>query len=267
MMKAFQFLKRDFLIDISYRLKFALQLGGIFLSTLMFFFMDKLVGPGVANQMEAYGGRYFGFVLIGVALTDYLSVSLGSFAGEVRKGQVMGTLEALLVTPTSVPVILLSSSLYSFCLTSFRVVLYLVCGALLFGLELRVGSFAAALLLLLLTIVSVSGIGLLSAAFIVVFKEGSPITMLVSVGSGLLGGVFFPVAVLPGWLQPVSYLLPITHALEGLRQTLLAGAGFAAVAPQMGALLLFAAVLLPLGLWSFSMGLHVARREGTLLHY
>jgi len=265
--KPIAFLKRDFSIAISYRLQFLLQIAGIFISTLMFFFLSRLVGPGIANQLAAYGGDYFAFVLIGIAFTDYLSVSLGSFAGQIRSAQVQGTLEALLVTPTSVPTILFSSSLYSFCFTSLRVILYLAFGVLIFGLKLHVTSLAAFLVIMFLTILAFSGIGLISTAFIIVFKQGSPIGWLVATASGLLGGVFYPVAVLPSWLEPCAYLLPITYALEAMRQILLNGATLYAVSNQAIILTLFAGLLLPLGLGAFGYGLKIARKEGSLIHY
>jgi ABC-2 type transport system permease protein len=265
--KALAFLKRDFLIAISYRVKFLIQIGGIFISTLIFFFLSKLVGRGVSDQLAAYGGDYFAFVLVGIAFTDYLSVSLGSFAGQIRTAQMQGTLEALLVTPTSVPTILFSSSLYSFSFTSLRVLLYLVFGVFVFGLTLRVVSIAAFLVVMFLTILAFSGIGLLSAAFIVVFKQGSPVGWLVTTASGLLGGVFYPVAVLPSWLKPYAYLLPITHALEAMRQILFQGATLATVYQQTLILGLFAAALVPMGLGAFAYGLKTARREGSLIHY
>lgn len=268
-MKSLAFLKRDFLIDISYKLKFLLQVGGIFISTLMLFFLSRLVGTGVANQMEPYGGNYFAFVLIGVAFTDYLSVSLGSFSGQIRSAQMMGTLEALLVTPTSVSNILFSSTLYNFSFTSVRVLLYLIIGIFVFGLNLYVTpmSLPAFFVVMVLTILAFSGIGLLSAAFIIVFKQGSPISWVMGTASGLLGGVLYPVTVLPSWLRPYAYLLPITHALEAMRQVLLNGASFSVVYKEIIALSLFVLFLLPTGLLAFGYGLKLARKEGSLIHY
>jgi ABC-2 type transport system permease protein len=266
-MKFLAFLKRDFLIDISYKLKFLLQVGGIFISTLMLFFLSRLVGTGVANQMEPYGGNYFAFVLIGVAFTDYLSVSLGSFSGQIRSAQMMGTLEALLVTPTSVPTILFSSTLYNFSFTSVRVLLYLIIGVSVFRLNLNITSLPAFFVVMVLTILAFSGIGLLSAAFIIVFKQGSPISWVMGTASGLLGGVLYPVTVLPTWIQPYAYLLPITHALEAMRQVLLNGATFPTIYKEVLALSLFVVFLLPLGLLAFGRGLKIARKEGSLIHY
>ncbi len=233
----------------------------------MFFFLARLVGPGMGNRLAPYGGDFFAFVLIGVAFSDYLYVSLDAFSSQIRAAQMEGTLEALLVTPTSVPTILLSSSLYSFTLSSIRVVAYLGFGALFFGLPLHLASAPAFLLILGITVAAFSGIGLLSAAFIIVFKQGSPINALIGVASGLLGGVYYPVTILPSWLKPFANLLPITHALEAMRQVLLNGATLSAVRGEVLILTLFAAILLPMGLLSMGYGFKVARCEGSLIHY
>ncbi len=74
-------------------------------------------------------------------------------------------------------------------------------------------------------------------------------------------------AVLPSWLEPYAYLLPITHALEAMRHILLNGATLHAVSNQALVLAVFAGLLLPLGLGAFGYGLRVARKEGSLIHY
>jgi ABC-2 type transport system permease protein len=202
LLKAYAFFKRDFLMAASYRLSFVLQLASIFISTVTYFFLSRLIGPGISNQLAPYGGDYFPFVLIGIAFTDYLAVSLNTFSNQIRTAQMQGTLEALLVTPTSVPTILFSSSLYTFTFTSLRVILYLAVGVFLFGMNLHLSSIPGFLVVMSLTIMAFAGIGLLSAAFIIAFKQGSPLTWAVSLGSGLLGGVFFPISVLPKCLEP-----------------------------------------------------------------
>jgi len=220
-MKFIAFLKRDIQIELSYKLDFVFQFVSIFFSTAVTFFISELFGSGIADKLGGYGGDYFSFVIIGIALTDYMSVTLDEFSDEISDAQVEGTLETLLVTPTSVYTILFSSSLYSYLLTSLRVMVYMLFGILIFGLKLHLTSVLALVVLIILTIGSFVGIGLISAAFILVFKQGSPIPSLMTTASALLGGVFYPVDVLPAWLAPISQLLPITHAVEAMRQILL----------------------------------------------
>ena len=90
---------------------------------------------------------------------------------------------------------------------------------------------------------------------------------MMAVSSGLLGGVLYPVAVLPSWLKPFSDLLPLTHGLEAMRQILLNGAGMEDIRRQLVILLIFSVILLTTGISSIYYGLRVARKEGSLLHY
>ncbi len=265
-LKALAFFRRDLLIAASYRLNFILQIGGIFISTVMFYFPSRLVGPGVAGQLAPYRGDYFAFVLIGVAFTEYLTVAMSSFTNQIRSAQVLGTLEALLVTPTPVPGILLFSSLYEFSFTTLHILVYLLFGVLFFGLQFHLGSLAALVLVMALTILAFMGLGLTSAAFVIAFKQGSPLTLIIGTASGLLGGVLYPTTVLPQWLKPVALLLPITHSLEAIRQLLLNGATLADVSRSILALGVFVLVLFPVGLAAFGTALRYAKREGSLIH-
>jgi ABC-2 type transport system permease protein len=85
-------------------------------------------------------------------------------------------------------------------------------------------------LLLIVALIVFSGLGILSASFIIILKRGSPISWLFGWLSWLLGGVLYPVAVLPDWLRQISVLLPITYAIEGMRAALLRSAPWLSVA-------------------------------------
>jgi ABC-2 type transport system permease protein len=65
----------------------------------------------------------------------------------------------------------------------------------------------------------------------------------------------------------VGRFLPVTYALDGIRKSLLNGARIPDLLPEIGALLLFIALLLPLGLASFSLAVRKAREEGSLAQY
>lgn len=71
-----------------------------------------------------------------------------------------------------------------------------------------------------------------------------------------LSGVFWPVAQLPGALQPISYILPLTYANDALRGVMLKGNNFGDIAGQLTALLVFA--LLMVFLSALSMRREVA---------
>ena len=85
------FLQRDIYREISYRLSFLLQLIGIFPAVLMFHFLSRLVDSGLAGPLDGYGGAYFPFVLIGIAVQNYLTQSLSAFSSSLREAQLSGT--------------------------------------------------------------------------------------------------------------------------------------------------------------------------------
>ncbi len=265
--KPLAFVRRDFKLQASYRLAFFLQFFGILFSVATFYFVALLFGEAAVPHLQAYGGDYFAFVLVGIAFMRYQGVAMGAAANTIRSGQMTGTLEAMLVTPTSLPTILASSSLWSFVFTSFQVLLYLLLGAVVFGVDMGNANILAAVVVLILTILAFSGIGILSASFTMVFKRGDPISFLFGSVSTLVGGVFYPIAVLPTWLQPLSYLLPLTYSLSAMRRAILQGDSLSALAPDIVMLGMFAAVLLPLGLVAFQYAVRRAKIEGSLTQY
>lgn len=265
--KPLAFIKRDFLNEISYRFSFFMQFFGIIISTLTFYFLAKLFGNAVVPYLKPYGGDYFSFVIIGVAFSNYQEVAMNSLSRSIRDAQMTGTLEALLVTQTEIPTIILSSSLYSFIFTSLRVVAYLLLGTLFFGMNISHANFFAATIILILTIASLSSFGIISASFVMVFKKGDPITWLLLSVSWLLGGVYYPVSVLPPWLVKLSYLLPITHSLEGMRLSLLKGSSLSGIFPNVFALFAFTVVTLPLSVAIFRYAVNQAKKDGSLTQY
>jgi len=170
--KPLAFVWKDFIHEASYKLAFFMQVFGILITTVTFFYLSKLLGDVGTSYLKPYGGDYFSFVLIGVAFFNYLKVSMDGLSASIREGQMVGTLEALLVTQTEIPAIILSSSLYSFIFASFKVAVFLILGAFFFGVDMGNANIAGALLILLLTIISFSSIGIISASFVMVLKKG-----------------------------------------------------------------------------------------------
>jgi len=261
------FLVRDFTIARTYKFAYALELLGIVFYVAGLYFLSKIVGGVVPHDVELYGADYFSFVLIGVAFSGYITLSLGSFAEAIREAQLEGTLESLLVTPTSLSTIILSAALYPFIFTTFSVIIYFFFGVALFGFRLGNANYLSAVFILILSMVACSGLGLLSAAFVMMFKKGSPLGWIIGSLSTLLSGILYPVSVLPWWLQQLSLLLPLTYSLDGLRHALLENYPLAELLPDIGALALFTMVLLPAGLIAFSYATRVAKVEGSVSNY
>jgi ABC-2 type transport system permease protein len=192
---------------------------------------------------------------------------LSSFSSSLRTSQTTGTLEAMLSSPTRLSTIILSSAQWNYLITTLRVVVYLLVGSVFLGVQLGEANYAAALVVLVLTVISFSSLGIIAASFIMVLKRGDPVTWIFGTVSNLLGGIYYPVAVLPGWMQKLADLIPVTYALRAMRLALLQGAGFEVLWPDLLALGIFSVVLLPLSLIAFGIAVRIARIDGSLAHY
>jgi len=265
--KTLAFIKRDFLSEVSYKLAFFMQFIKMFISLLVFFFISKMLGDFGAMHLKPYGGNYFAFVLIGIAFFGYLDISMQGLSKVIRQGQTQGTLEALLVTQTSIPNIIVASIIYPFIKASFNVAIYLFLGSLIFGVNMANANIISTLTILLLSITSFSGLGILSASFIMVFKQGDPIGWIIGTGSSLLGGLYYPISILPNWVQKISYLFPITYSLEGMRLALLKGYPLNQLTSVILILTVFSVVLLPISLIVFNYAVIRAKIDGSLSHY
>lgn len=263
---AIAFLRRDWQLETSYRLSFFLDYVSIFFSVAIFYFVGELIGVQTAPFLQEYGGNYFAFVLVGIAFSRYFSVGISSFASNLRQAQTTGTLEAMLATPTPLSTIILSSSLWNFGFATLQVISYLVIGSLFLGVQMAQGNLLGAILALFLSVVVFSSLGILAASFVMVLKRGDPITWLFSVLFTLFGGVYYPVTILPAWMQTLSNLLPITYGLRAMRLALLQGGTWHVLLPDLFPLAFFV-LLLPVSLFAFRYAVSRARQDGSLTHY
>jgi len=260
------FLVRDFVQEYSYRTNFVMQVAGVVASLTIWYFLGSFFTQ-FPQLVESLGGMdYFSYSVVGIAFLRYLSNLNSTFARKVRQEQVAGTLEAMLVTPNGTPTLVLLSSAYEMLSSSLWILAWLFLGRL-FGATFHFPALLPALLMLGLVMASFSSIGILSAGMVIYFKRGDPVPWLLAPGSPLLGGIFFPVSILPEGAQRLARLLPITHAVEGFRELIVKGATLADIWPNLQYLLVFAAIFLPLGIGLFYLTLRRARMEGTLIQY
>ena len=264
LLKLWAFIKRDFLSEISYRLAFLMQVGGMFMSLLAFYFLTKMIDP---NAKGLNGIPPFDWLLIGLAFQFYFSTALYSFSARVRNEQMLGTLEAMLVSPTPTSMVIFSSAAWDFTYGAIRIAIYMLFATLFFGVSLHVTSPLALAIGIVLTLLSSAGLGILSASFILYFKRGDPINFLLSGTTTFFGSVFFPVEQLPEWIQPVSSYLPVFWSLRVVRGSLLSGSSLADLQGDLLALAGLTVVLLPLGVYCSRFAIRRAKKEGTLIQY
>ena len=224
----------------------------------------------IAKGVEATGGRLdvereTASLLIGAVIWSYLGIIFEILTETVAWERWEGTIEYTFMAPLSRAVHLLGMGAFAVLYGVIRTAALFGVVALFFGLSFPQANFAAALLLLAVASVSFVGIGMVTAVLPLISPEKG--AQLGFIAQGLLlvvSGVYYPVEVMPGWMQAIATVSPATYALDGIRATVLDGAGAGAVWGDLWPLLVLGAIAIPAGLAVFRAGERYAKRHGKL---
>jgi ABC-2 type transport system permease protein len=250
----------------SYRLSFALSFVSLLVTIIPVYFVANALQPFMSSVIAEEGREYFGFVLVGTIMLAMISPALTSFGSAVSGGLSSGFFEALLVTPTPLPALLIGQTGYAFAWSLVRVALLLIAGLAL-GVDIHWLRLPEGLLFFGLAIVAYAGIGLIAAALMVSFRTNAAIPQAVLVLSTVIGGVYFPTSVLPASIVPIAEWVPLTPVLRAMRQTLLLGYPLSSVIDELVSAVLLAALSVGIGVISVRWAFGYARRAGSLAQY
>jgi ABC-2 type transport system permease protein len=183
----------------------------------------------------------------------------------VRSSQQPGTVKAMLALPLPSSRLMLMSMTYPFLRAALDFVIFMA-AAFVLGVSAAKVNVPATLAVFVLALGSIGVWGLVSASLTMVVKRGDPVLWIVGTATWLLSGVLYPTNVLPAMLRWLSWLLPTTHALSAMRAAVIDGASWRVMGPDLGALVLFDVIGIPLGLWCYAVAVAYAKRAGTLSH-
>jgi len=112
---------------------------------------------------------------------------------------------------------------------------------------------------------SFMGIGIMAATLPLLYTErGAQMTYVISSGLLLISGVYYPVSVLPNWMQLLSVVSPANYALQAIRAAVMQGAGLGSIWPSLWPLVVIGGVTIPLGFAVFLRAERFAKRTGRL---
>ena len=258
------FIRRDFLVMLSYRVAFVSDILAIAVQAAMFGFIAELVDPA---QLPSYNGvqtSYFEFVMVGVVITTVSGLLLQRVATAIRQEQMIGTLEALLVSPTSPTTVQAGSVAFDLLFIPLRMAALLAAVALTLGLNFQADGILPALTVMAAFVPFVWGLGLLTAAAIVTFRRGMGVLGAIMGILGLVSGAFFPLTLLPEWLQRLAEANPVAIVMEGTRTALIGGGDWSAIGSDVLVLAPLSAFALFAGVAAFRAALAREHRLGTL---
>jgi ABC-2 type transport system permease protein len=205
------------------------------------------------------------FLMVGALIWSYLSVLFDVLSETVSWERWEGTIEYTFMSPASRVTHLLGMGVYAVVYGIAQIAIMFGVVTLFFELDLSEANYWGALLVLAVCSVSLVGFGIVAAVLPLLSPEkGQQVSYIVSSLLLLVSGVYYPVDVLPGWMQAIATVSPVTYALDGSRQALLQGAGAAQLWSSIWPLIIMGAVFVPLGLWVFHIGESYAKRTGRL---
>lgn len=224
----------------------------------------------IAKGIEATGGqidvnRATTSLLVGAVIWAYLGIIFEFLTETVAWERWEGTIEYTFMAPLSRAMHLGGSGIYAVLYGLVRAALLFFVVAAFFDLEMPDANFLAALVVIAVASISFIGIGMMTAVLPLVSPEKG--AQLGFIAQGLLlvvSGVYYPVEVLPGWMQAIAVVSPATYALDGVREAILNGAGVGSMWDEIWPLLIIGVFSIPIGLWIFQRGEVYAKRHGKL---
>ena len=225
------------------------------------------IGAGIeqVSGVQVDAPRFMTYLLVGALLWSYLSMLFDILSETVSWERWEGTIEYTFMSPASRATHLIGMSVYAVLYGIVRTAIMLGVISLFFELDLSRANYVGALAILVICSISLVGFGMCAAVMPLISPEkGEQVTHIISAVLLLISGVYYPVEVLPGWMEALARLSPVTYALRGGRDALLEGASMAALWANLWPLLIMGVVTVPLGLWVFSAGERFAKRTGRL---
>ena len=224
----------------------------------------------IAEGIEATGGeidvnRATTTLLIGAVVWAYLGILFEFMTETVAWERWEGTIEYTFMAPLSRAMHLGGSGVFAVLYGLVRAILLFAVVAAFFGLQFEDANFLAALVILVVASISFFGIGMMTAVLPLISPEKGAQLGFVAQGMLLVvSGVYYPVDVLPEWMQWLSKISPATYALDGIRASILDGASLGSLWHDIWPLLVIGAASIPLGLAIFNRGEVYAKRHGKL---
>jgi ABC-2 type transport system permease protein len=187
--------------------------------------------------------NYFQFVAPGIIAMVVMMSLMTGLPHAISYEKDIGTLDGMLAAPINRLSIILGKVLAQTVRGMLQACIILILAVLLFGVVIE-GNILLVFALLILTVFSFVGLGILITSFTENEETATMVMMTLMFPMLFLSGVFFPLQQMPGYMQTIAYFLPLTYATTALRKVMVLGAEVPAVATDILILLVFGIVLL-----------------------
>jgi len=221
--------------------------------------------------MEQIGGQEVDgrflvlYLVVGTLVWRYLSLIFYWITDVISLERWEGTIEYTLMAPIRRLTHMMGQTIFAVIYSMIFTGVILGVTVVLFNIDLSNANLLGATVVLLSGSLSFVGIGIVGSILPLLFPErGSQMTHVIIASLLLVSGVYYPVEVLPMFLQHMAVVSPATYVLRGVRAALLDGAGMASLWPEIWPALIIGVATIPVGLWCFKQAERYAKRTGKL---
>lgn len=268
--------ERKILLSLRFKISALFSCIGMFVGLATFFFLGKLIQPGITIYISQYGsGAYFPYVLLGMAFGTFSGLALSLYLDVISSTYWSNWLEMIFSSPMGFRTYMGITMVWVYLTSVLTIIIYFLVGVFIFGAELTMPSaWWLAIIVLALAVIAISGFGLISASmFLLADVKGGvePVSWAIAIGAGILSGIVFPPEIFLDTAPSLYYLsrlLPHTYALDAFRRIVLNDEGLSPIVTSaILKLMLFCVVLLPIGAYMLKKGLEKAERTGKLARW
>lgn len=247
----------------SYKFGVAGALVSEFLGIILFFYVSKLVRVEPFDEPS----DYFAFVVVGLIGLQLANAVLFLPMALIQQELSQGSFERLVVSPLGPVAGIVAILIFPFTAAVFTSVGVLVFAALALDLPVDWPDALIALPCSILIGLAFAPFGLLLISAALVIKQAVSFAGFVITGLALLAGLYFPVALLPGWIEWAADVQPLTPAVD-LMRSLVVDTPTEAEPWQLAIRLAgFGAVLVPASIWILAKCVNLTRKWGTIVEY
>lgn len=198
---------------------------------------------------------YFQFVAPGIMAMVVMMSLMTGLPHAISYEKDTGTLDGMLVAPIRRLSIILGKVLAMTTRGMFQGLIILVLAILLFGVVIY-GNILLVFFIMFLSVFSFVGLGILITSFTDKEETASMMMMTIMFPMMFLGGVFFPIEQMPGFMQTISQFLPLTYATSALRKVMILGAGPESIMTEVTFMLVFGLVFLAIAVPLFKRAMN-----------
>jgi ABC-2 type transport system permease protein len=206
---------------------------------------EQVVGANVKSPAAT--------AIVGGWAIQFLLFALSASATSLFRERDAGIFQRLLASPVTRAHILWSKFIYGVAIGLIQLLVLFFAGRILFGIEVE-KHLGLLIIVCIFAAGACTSFGMLLAAVAPNAEAASGLATFLIMLMSALGGAWFPISLMPAFIQELSKLTLVYWSMEGFSAVLWAGQSFTQILPILGILGGITAAVMSLAIWRFNRG-------------